>query len=655
MAQPFLQRFSIFIRHRFWIVFDEVGLLSSVRFIFNWTMMSPRTIPSDRVVTPYQEDRLMPEVNSHTAPVKAKPRSWTSLPLLLLLSFAISVGLGFYALGTLRSVLVQERGTDLGRTASGVADTIDRVLFERYGDIQVMANDTALQEDSVDNKITRLREYKQLYSYYSWIGAIDATGTVVAATDPPAAQHGGPVKALPAEGRKLLDRPDWFESVRRTGQVYFGEPQPSPESGGAMAVSFAAPIHGPHGEFRGAVSSRVPLNNLRTIIDKEASVQFGRAPYGWLVVDPQGRIISDKNQPDPTTVNLLTLHMPSVLRAAADRLKPGFVEELDAERQVPVVTGYARTRGYGAFPGFDWTVLMRVDRERVYAPINELVMMVGGIGLLVLTPLTGFGVWASWKLIQEDRALVKTSQALEQSVVELTRSNADLQQFAYVASHDLQEPLRMVASYTQLLGKRYKGKLDTDADEFISYAVEGANRMQQLIKDLLAYSRVTTQRTAPEPTECTPALAAALNNLHMAIQKQQAVVTHDPLPTVVADSTQLTQLFQNLVSNAIKFRGDQPPRVHLSAARNENEWVFAVRDNGIGVDPQYADRIFVIFQRLHTSADYPGTGIGLALCKKIVERHGGRIWVDSHPGQGATFYFTLPFIPNHSNPGDRTS
>ena len=213
----------------------------------------------------------------------------------------------------------------------------------------------------------------------------------------------------------------------------------------------------------------------------------------------------------------------------------------------------------------------------------------------------------------------------------------------------------MVASYTQLLAKRYKGKLDADADEFITFAVDGATRMQQLIKDLLAYSRVTTQRTAYEPTECAPALAAALNNLHMAIEKQQAVVTHDPLPTVMADGTQLTQLFQNLISNAIKFRGDQPPRVHLSAARNDNEWVFAVRDSGIGVDPQYADRIFVIFQRLHTSADYPGTGIGLALCKKIVERHGGRIWVDSHPGQGATFYFTLPFSPKHSNSGDHIS
>jgi signal transduction histidine kinase len=597
----------------------------------------------------------MREVMSHTEAVKAKPWSWASLPLLLLLSFVISVGLGFYALATLRGVLVHEQGNDLGSTAAAVADTIDRVLFERFGDIQVIANDAILQDGSVKNKTRRLREYKQLYSYYSWIGATDAAGTIIAMTDPPASQHGGPVKALTAEDGKVVDRLDWFESVRRTGHVYFGDPQPSPESGGAMAVAFAAPIHGAHGEFRGAVASLVPLNNLRTIIDKEAGVQFGREPHEWLLVDPQGRIISDKNQPDSTQTNLLTLHAPSVVRAAADRQKPGYVEELDARRHLPVVTGYARTRGYENFPGFDWTILLRVDHDRIYAPINHLVTMVGGIGLLVLTPLTGFGVWASWKLIQEDRALIRTSQALEQSVSELTRSNADLQQFAYVASHDLQEPLRMVASYTQLLAKRYKGKLDADADEFITFAVDGATRMQQLIKDLLAYSRVTTQRALSEPMECAPALALALNNLHMAIERHQAVVTHGPLPIVVADGVQLAQLFQNLISNAIKFHGDEPPRVHLSAAQQEDEWVFAVRDNGIGIDPQYAARIFVIFQRLHTPADYPGTGIGLALCKKIVERHGGRIWVDSHPGQGATFYFTLPFSPNHSNRGDRTS
>ena len=200
----------------------------------------------------------------------------------------------------------------------------------------------------------------------------------------------------------------------------------------------------------------------------------------------------------------------------------------------------------------------------------------------------------------------------------------------------------MVASYTQLLAKRYKGKLDEDADEFIAYAVNGANRMQALIQDLLAFSRVDTQGQLFEPTSVETLLGYALDNLKGAIEESRAVVTHDPLPTVMADERQLLHLLQNLLSNAIKFRGPEPPHAHLSAERRDSEWLFSVRDNGIGIDPQYAERIFVIFQRLHTNAEYPGTGIGLALCKKIVERHGGRIWMESQLGQGATFYFTLP-------------
>ncbi len=246
------------------------------------------------------------------------------------------------------------------------------------------------------------------------------------------------------------------------------------------------------------------------------------------------------------------------------------------------------------------------------------------------------------QLAGEHRELVKARQALEKTVVELTRSNAELEQFAYVASHDLQEPLRMVASYTQLLAKRYKGKLDADADEFIGYAVDGANRMQRLIQDLLAYSRVGTQGQAFEPTSVEIVLDAVLDNLRSVVEESGAVVTRDSLPTVMADERQLLQLFQNLLSNAIKFRGAQPPCVHVSAKRGAGEWLFSVRDNGIGIDPQYAGRIFVVFQRLHNIAEYPGTGIGLAICKKIVERHGGRIWVESDLGKGATFCFTLP-------------
>ena len=231
---------------------------------------------------------------------------------------------------------------------------------------------------------------------------------------------------------------------------------------------------------------------------------------------------------------------------------------------------------------------------------------------------------------------------LLQKVEELKRSNEELGQFAYIASHDLQEPLRMVASYTQLLSRRYKGKLDSDADEFIAFAVDGASRMQRLIQDLLAYSRVGTKGKDLLETASEKALEQALVNLRGAIEESGALVTHDPLPTVLADETQLVQLFQNLVGNAIKYQGPGVPRVHVSAVRDgDQKWIFSVRDNGLGIDPQYFERIFGMFQRLHKREEFAGTGIGLAICKKIVERHGGAISVESQPGEGSTFRFVL--------------
>jgi light-regulated signal transduction histidine kinase (bacteriophytochrome) len=228
-------------------------------------------------------------------------------------------------------------------------------------------------------------------------------------------------------------------------------------------------------------------------------------------------------------------------------------------------------------------------------------------------------------------------------VRELKRSNDELQQFAYVASHDLQEPLRMVASYTQLLAKRYKGRLDSDADEFIAYAVDGSSRMQGLIQDLLTYSRAGTNGKELHKISSENALGEALANLRATIKEVGAVVTHDSLPAITTDDTQLAQVFQNLVGNAIKYRSAEVPRVHVSAKKNGgNEWIFSVRDNGLGIDPQYFERIFVIFQRLHGQKEFKGTGIGLAICKKILERMGGRIWVESQPEKGSTFFFALP-------------
>jgi light-regulated signal transduction histidine kinase (bacteriophytochrome) len=231
---------------------------------------------------------------------------------------------------------------------------------------------------------------------------------------------------------------------------------------------------------------------------------------------------------------------------------------------------------------------------------------------------------------------------LKQALAELTRSNAELEQFAYVASHDLQEPLRNVSGCLQLLEKKYQNTLGSDADQYIRYAVDSAVRMKELIQDLLAYSRIGTRGKPPAPTNCEEILKKAQSNLESAISQAGASVTHDPLPTVLGDDTQLLQVFQNLIGNSIKFRRDEPPHVHISAKKKKDEWIFSVKDNGIGIESRYLDRIFVIFQRLNKRSEYEGTGIGLAIVKKVVERHHGRVWVESEPGVGTTFDFTIP-------------
>jgi PAS domain S-box-containing protein len=236
-----------------------------------------------------------------------------------------------------------------------------------------------------------------------------------------------------------------------------------------------------------------------------------------------------------------------------------------------------------------------------------------------------------------------TEQQLLQLTEDLQRSNEQLEQFAYVASHDLQEPLRAVTSYAQLLAQRYQNNLDDRADKYINYIIGGATRMHQLINDLLAYSRSGRGKEF-EPTDCNITVQKSLSNLQMAIAETQAAIACDAMPTVMADESQLVQLFQNLIGNAIKFCRHDIPSIHISVSQQDREWQFSVRDNGIGIAPEYAERIFIIFQRLHSRREYDGTGIGLAICKRIVERHGGRIWVDSREAKGATFYFTIPII-----------
>lgn len=238
--------------------------------------------------------------------------------------------------------------------------------------------------------------------------------------------------------------------------------------------------------------------------------------------------------------------------------------------------------------------------------------------------------------------LKSMQDSLASQAAALASSNEELKQFAYAASHDLQEPLRMVAFYTQLLSKRYRGKLDSDADEFIGYALEGATRMRDLLKNLLVYSRVSTGKPSMGLTNCEEVFGECLSNLRLALNESGASVTHDPLPIVNGDFSQLGQLFQNLISNAIKFHGVKAPVIHVSSSESDSDWHFCVRDNGIGIEEEYLEQIFVIFQRLHRSDQYSGSGIGLALCKRIMEHHGGRIWAKSTLGAGSEFHFVIP-------------
>jgi two-component system sensor kinase FixL len=352
---------------------------------------------------------------------------------------------------------------------------------------------------------------------------------------------------------------------------------------------------------------------LRAIVD--------HAVDGIITIDERG-IVETFN---PSAVRIFQYRPEEVIGRNIDMLMPSpYREEHDGYLDNYLRTGVKKIIGVGRE-----VVGRRKDRSTFPMDLAVSEVMLGSRRLF-----TG--------IVRDISDRKRAEEALEKQAQELARSNVELERFAYVASHDLQEPMRTVSSFVQLLARRYRGQLESDADEYIDFITQGVGRMRSLIYDLLEYSRVNSRGGAFAPTDVGAVLQKVMEILHVTIEQHGATITFDALPTVLADPTQLGQLLQNLIGNAIKFHGPEPPRVHVSAVRREGEWLFSVTDNGIGIPAEYRERIFIIFQRLHTMEEYGGTGIGLAICKKIVERHGGHIWVESNPASGSTFYFTIP-------------
>lgn len=597
----------------------------------------------------------------------------------ILYATALLIGVGLLAYNSGRDSLRSATISELQATVLEKQAALNGWVEEKQSDIAALSADpTIIEEASTlmtaspnspeagaahDRLIVEIRPRVASGEFLDVMLIHPQTGEVIAASDPT------------EEGKFKEDRPYFLKGKKGpyVQNLYYSVALQS------TAMTASAPLRTLDGQVLGVLAARLNLEEMNAIISRRTGLHQTDDAY---LVNTSSLFVS---QPRFIS-NPAVLQRGVQTEAVKDCLteKSGVVEAVDY-RNVPSIVIYRW------LPERELCLIAKMDQVEAYAParvfggtitaISAVALLVAAVLAVVLArsitrPILALqaGVARFGRGVLETR-LPETSrdelgslarefntmaaslgekeaelrdyaarleQKVEERTVELARSNADLEQFAYVASHDLQEPLRMVASYTKLLEKRYQGRLDSDADEFINYVVDGATRMQQLINSLLEYSRVGTRGRDFASISCEAVLDQVLTNLAVSIAESGAAITHDPLPTIVADDLQLTQLFQNLVSNAIRFRSEQPPEIHISGERRDGDWLFSVRDNGIGMEPQYFDRIFIIFQRLHTRAEYSGTGIGLAICKKIVERHGGCIWVESELGKGSTFYFTLP-------------
>ncbi|HHT9135959.1 MAG TPA: sensor histidine kinase [Candidatus Wunengus sp. YC60] len=502
-----------------------------------------------------------------------------------------------------------------------------------------------------------------LHRYLIAIAVVDKFGKVVASTNE---------KLI---GKDMSKEDVFIQSMGKVfGETTVGQPHHSPDLD-ANCIFISAPI--------------ISLNRTKTLgviinayyfseINKITTDRVGMGGTGEVYLVNRDRImLTESRFIDNAPFNQIVDTKPLQETAAIDKHLCSIYTDY---RGVPVI-GEALD-----IPEYGWTLLAEIDKAEAFAQLKKLGIIAFIFGAIGASAVTGLGIIfaistskpiniltnATRKLAEGDlghRVTIprndefgnlansfntmaeelagvindhqRAEEKLTQYAAELRRSNEELQHFAYIASHDLQEPLRMISSYLQLIERRYKNKLDADADEFIAFAVDGANRLQTMINALLEYSRIDTHGKPFELVDCNIVLKRALANLKIAIGESGAVITNDSLPTVISDGSQLMQMFQNLIGNAVKFRSNKPMHIHISARQDVNEWLFSVRDNGIGIEPEYNERIFTIFKRLH-GREYPGIGLGLSICKKIATRHGGRIWVESEYQNGSIFYFTIP-------------
>lgn len=637
-----------------------------------------------------------------------------SLKIRLGLAFGITTLLLAIVLATVvgqvsQAHLKQNQGQFLAELAYQMADKLDRSMFERYRDIQILStlNEFRNPQASIDRQRELLEKLQSTFTDYAWLGFIKQSGIIQAAT-------GGLLEGQDGSKRPVFinaQSKPWVGDVHDA--VLLAKLLPNPTGEPIQLVDVSAPVMDADNQQIGVLAAHLSWQWARGIEHSLLQPLQDRSQVEVFIVGQNSSILLS---PKHVTEAPATLQLSSLQAAQAGQAGYQIESWFDSRN---FLTGYAQSQGYLQYPGLGWTVLVRQPTAYAFAPARLLQYQIlawgvglgivfSGLGWLIanrvtrpilsiaaatdrfrrgdrtlhLPELQGQDEVAKLSrsltklfqtLTEQEYHLIAMTESLEQRVqartAELTAVNADLQQeisnrleaeqqlqnlakalqnsnqeleqFAYVVSHDLQEPLRAIDSYTQLLARKYQGHLDEKADKYIHYVVDGATRMQQLIRDLLTYSRVGRQSLEFKSLDCNEILSQVCTNLQVAIAESQAVVSSDPLPTLIADPLRLTQLLQNLIGNAIKYRSELAPSVHISAKQSEQGWLFSVQDNGIGIDPQYAERIFVIFQRLHTRRNYSGTGIGLSICKKIVELHNGHIWVESQPENGSVFYFTL--------------